>query len=140
MKASSRSSTLLTFHCRMRASGGPFRLPGTDSEKHRPNCLCCIGPPDHAFELACVAVVNLKIAGVGAVEAEKFVRLLCATGGGDAKRLSKGKAKAALKTSRGKREGPLEPNDLERMQVAVLQCFPGQDQSEVTSESKENGF
>ena len=42
----------------------------------RPGCLCCIGPPDHAFERACAAVVSLAVEGVGKAEAEKFVRLL----------------------------------------------------------------
>jgi hypothetical protein len=114
-------------HCRMRASsGGPFRLPGSSKEPHRPNCLCCIGPPDHAFERACVSVVALQITGVGAVEAEKFVRLLCLQGGGDAVRLSKGKAKAALRTTRGNtsgRLGPLEPFELDRMQDAVVEAY-----------------
>lgn len=61
-------------------AGGPFRLTGTESERHKPNCLCCIGPPDHAFERACAAVAALEIEGVGKPEAEKFVRLLCRAG------------------------------------------------------------
>ena len=110
----------------MRASGGPFRLPGTESDRHKPNCLCCIGPPDHAFERACSAVAALEIAGVGKPEAEKFVRLLCTQGGGDAVRLSKSKAKAAAKSIRAKSSGlpPLDLGTLERMQAAVLDAYP----------------
>mgnify|MGYP001453559627 CR=1 FL=1 len=48
--------------------GGPFRLPSKDGERHRPGCLCCIGPPDHAFERACAAVVSLAVEGVGKAE------------------------------------------------------------------------
>jgi len=55
--------------------GGPFRLPskhagsgGGRGEAHRPSCLCCIGPPDHAFERACAAVSALGIAGIGESE------------------------------------------------------------------------
>ena len=120
----------------MRASGGPFRLPGTENApRHEPFCLCCIGPPDHAFERACVAVVALDIAGVGKLEAENFVRLLCARGGGDAVPLSKGKAKAALRTIRAKSSGlkPLEKEDLERMQRAVLETYPSSTLQETAS-------
>ena len=90
------------------------------------NCLSCIGPPDHAFERACAAVAALEIAGVGKPEAEKFVRLLCTQGGGDAVRLSKSKAKAAAKSIRAKTSGlpPLDPEALERMQTAVLDAYP----------------
>ena len=105
--------------------GGPFRLPWKDGERHRPNCLCCIGPPDHAFERACAAVVSLAVEGVGKDEAEKFVRLCCAANGGDAARLSKSKAKAACKSTRSKASGlgPLDLETVERMQVAVLEAF-----------------
>lgn len=112
--------------------GGPFRLPskdgsggGSSRDPHRPNCLCCIGPPDHAFELAVTAVRALAVEGVGAAEAEKFVRLCCTAGGGDARPLSKGKAKAACKTLRPKASGlpPIDPQTLERMQRAVLDVY-----------------
>ena len=110
----------------MRASVGPFWLPGTESERHKPGCLCCIGPPDHAFERACAAVAALEIEGVGKPEAEKFVRLLCAQGGGDAVRLSKSKAKVAAKSIRAKTSGlpPLDAEALESMQAAVLDAYP----------------
>ena len=106
---------------------GPFRLPtksGT-AASHRPNCLCCVGPPDDAFERACAAVATLAIDGVGASEAERFVRLCVDAGGGEAVALSKGKAKAAR---RGIRKGPsastpLEASDVARMQDAVLTCY-----------------
>ena len=114
--------------------GGPLRLPGSGAsqeEKHRPNCLCCIGPPDHAFELACAAVKSLAIEGVGGQEAEKFVRLCCTAGGGDAAPLSKSKAKAACKSIRPKALGlpPIDPETLERMQRAVLEVYGKQIES-----------
>jgi hypothetical protein len=76
--------------------------------------------------------VALAIAAIAAPEAEKFTRLCCSGGGqassgfgGDAARLSKGKAKAAAKTLRSKASGlgPLTSEELERMQVAVLQAY-----------------
>ena len=112
--------------------GGPFRLPGTGASRstnnkdpHRPGCLCCIGPPDHAFELACAAVKALGVEGVGGPEAEKFVRLCCTAGGGDAVPLSKTKAKAASRSLRPKALSlpPIEPETLERMQLAVLEVY-----------------
>lgn len=109
--------------------GGPFRLPGSGAssrqQQHQPNCLCCIGPPDHAFELACAAVRALDVQGVGGAEAEKFVRLCCAAGGGDAAPLSKSKAKAACRSLRPKASGlpPIELETLERMQRAVLHIY-----------------
>lgn len=104
--------------------GGPFRLPGS-GPKHPSFCLCCIGPPDHAFELACTAVTALHVEGIGSKEAEKFVRLCCTAGGGDAQALSKSKAKAACKSLRAKASGlpPIEPETLERMQRAVLDIY-----------------
>lgn len=106
-------------------SGGPFRLPGTGTSRHQPNCLCCIGPPDHSFERACAAVVALRVDGVGAAEAEKFVRLCCAGGGGDAVRLSKSKAKAAARSIRPKALNlpPIDADDIEGMQRAVLAVY-----------------
>ena len=37
------------------SSGGPFSLSAL--QQHRPNCLCCVGQPDPAFEKA---IENLK--------------------------------------------------------------------------------
>lgn len=37
------------------SSGGPFSLSAL--QQHRPNCLCCVGQPDPAFEKA---IANLK--------------------------------------------------------------------------------
>ena len=108
----------------MRAGSGPFRLHG-DGERHRPNCLCCIGPPDHAFERACAAVANLALPGVGAAEAEKFVRLCCASGGGDAEPLSKSKRKLARRTIRARGLDALEEDDVTRMEAAALAAFRG---------------
>lgn len=108
---------------------GPFRLPtrGPDGqlEIHRPNCLCCIGPPDDAFERSCAAVVALRIEGVGPAEAERFVRLCTRAGGGDATPLSKGKLKAACKSVRSKASGalPLDLATVESMQRKVLECY-----------------
>jgi len=139
-KSTSRESNafLRSLHTSMFGGGGPFRLrlPPKDGTppppRHPVSCLCCIGPPDHAFETACAAVVALAIAAIAAPEAEKFTRLCCSGGGqassgfgGDAARLSKGKAKAAAKTLRSKASGlgPLTSEELERMQVAVLQAY-----------------
>lgn len=122
---------------------GPFRLPtrGPDGqlEIHRPNCLCCIGPPDHAFERSCAAVVALSIDGVGPAEAEKFVRLCTAAGGGDATRLSKGKAKAACRSVRSKASGlpPLDLAEVESMQRAVLDCYGVSERVPTVEESSE---
>ena len=122
---------------------GPFRLPtrGPDGqlEIHRPNCLCCIGPPDHAFERSCAAVVALSIDGVGPAEAEKFVRLCTVAGGGDATRLSKGKAKAACRSVRSKASGlpPLDLAEVESMQRAVLDCYGVSERVPTVEESSE---
>ena len=62
---------------------------------------------------------------MGPAEAEKFVRLCTAAGGGDATRLSKGKAKAACRSVRSKASGlpPLDLAEVESMQRAVLDCY-----------------
>ena len=112
---------------------GPFRLPrkephgglfGSSSSSssspatHPDRCLCCIGPPDDAFERACASLVALNVTGVGALEAEKFVRLCRAS---DGMRLSRSKYKAATKLRR--HTHPLEADAMERMQAAVLGAY-----------------
>ena len=84
------------------------------------------------------AVVALRIDGVGPAEAEKFVRLCTAAGGGDATRLSKGKAKAACRSVRSKASGlpPLDLAEVESMQRAVLDCY-GVSERVPTEESSE---
>ena len=122
---------------------GPFRLPtrGPDGqlEIHRPNFVCCIVQHDHAFERSCAAVVALRIDGVGPAEAEKFVRLCTAAGGGDATRLSKGKAKAACRSVRSKASGlpPLDLAEVESMQRAVLDCYGVSERVPTEEESSE---
>ena len=76
---------------------------------------------------------------MGPAEAEKFVRLCTAAGGGDATRLSKGKAKAACRSVRSKASGlpPLDLAAVESMQRAVLDCYGLSERVPTVEESSE---
>eukprot|EP00802_Teleaulax_amphioxeia_P025285 Tamp_26118.p1 GENE.Tamp_26118~~Tamp_26118.p1 ORF type:complete len:170 (+),score=26.97 Tamp_26118:184-693(+) len=96
--------------------GGGARRSGPGQE-HVKGCRCCF-PPDQMFEDACCAIVALNLQGIGAMQAEKFVRL-CG-GGVGTMTLSKGKHKTALKLRKGI---PLSSEDVDAMQACVLEAY-----------------
>ena len=124
------------------SSGGPFSLSAL--QQHRPNCLCCVGQPDPAFEKA---IENLKrlstpstttkhlnaanapsfaksesISGINQTVAESFVRM-CRSNGSGKMRLSKSKQKVAMKLKMKFEARLFTAEEIERMQEVVLEAY-----------------
>lgn len=90
----------------------------TSTSTHPATCLCCIGGPDLSFERAIFALLALNLR-FEYDTAAKFVRLCRAA---PRMVLSKAKTKLAAKI-RGKDIAPLEAEEVQRAQDAVLEVY-----------------